>query len=185
MDSALFALQSFTLTLPIFGAGLFLLVTIRRGFFHQLNRPIDGYIRIGGVRLFGDNKTWRGVLVYVIFSLLICQGLIFVAVWYPGFVHLAFTINPLVLGLGYSLSYILGELFNSFIKRRIGIAPGVSNGSLVQEIIDNIDGIIVTCLVLVAFFDVSIASVALAAIFGFGMHIAVHLHMKKTGLKAQ
>lgn len=57
--------------------------------------------------LFGENKTWRG-FVFVIFVNAFLMGLI-------GYAKLG-----AFLGLG----YVLFELPNSFIKRRLGIKPG-------------------------------------------------------------
>ena len=40
-------------------------VVIARDWLRWARRPIDGGLELGGRRLFGDNKTWRGVVVVV------------------------------------------------------------------------------------------------------------------------
>jgi CDP-2,3-bis-(O-geranylgeranyl)-sn-glycerol synthase len=73
----------------------------------RLSYPVDGNVRCGdGKRLFGRSKTMRGVATAVL-----AAG--------PG---------AMVLGLGWKLGAIAGspamagDLFSSFIKRRLGMA---------------------------------------------------------------
>ncbi|MBL7715797.1 MAG: hypothetical protein JNL01_10050 [Bdellovibrionales bacterium] len=74
-------------------------------------------------RLFGKNKTWRGIFLVAILNLLFFSA-----------VALAFgywnELSPEapVLGLSLGLAYSLSELPNSFLKRRLGIAPGQKSG---------------------------------------------------------
>jgi len=121
------ALQLLWLALPIVAAGLVHLVVLKLDLLPGLRRlPIDGGLTFRGRRLFGDNKTWRGVVVTV--------GTTTVAAWLlahlhdccwplPTLVPFAET-YPLAWGLLLGTGYIVGELPNSFAKRQLGIAPG-------------------------------------------------------------
>src|SRR5204863_7881569 len=65
---------------------------------------------------FGENKTWRGVIFVPManaFFLWIISSIFQL--------HLAY---PFWLGLILGLSYVLFELPNSFLKRKVGIAAG-------------------------------------------------------------
>src|SRR5215472_3366443 len=69
-------------------------------------------------RWFGANKTWRGVLVMPLAAALgVRLALMFWPDEFGGW-------NFFLLGLLLGLAYVLAELPNSFIKRRIGIEPG-------------------------------------------------------------
>jgi hypothetical protein len=81
---------------------------IRFGLLRGLARPIDRGATLGGRRLFGDNKTWRGITAVALGSAL-------------GFALLGR--GPL-LGLAVGAAAMLAELPNSFVKRRLAITPG-------------------------------------------------------------
>ncbi|MHA1779041.1 MAG: CDP-2,3-bis-(O-geranylgeranyl)-sn-glycerol synthase [Candidatus Heimdallarchaeaceae archaeon] len=83
--------------------------------------PVDFYHNFkDGKRIFGDHKTWRGLIAGIVSGTLtgiliwwICEGKIFSE--YPWF-----------LGLLMSFSDQIADLSGSFIKRRINIQPGGS-----------------------------------------------------------
>ncbi len=90
-----------------------------------LRRPIDAGLSFRGRRVFGDSKTWRGVVVAVAGSI----GT--VALQRAGAAHtvsLALVdyrgLNPVCFGMAMGGGAMLGELPNSFVKRRLGIPPG-------------------------------------------------------------
>ncbi len=102
---------------------LLLLVLIANGapvlawdiFKERLATPLDGGIRLAdGQPLFGNAKTWRGILASITVTPL-CATL------------LGLTAN---IGLAIAAAAMAGDLFSSFIKRRLGIessgkAPGL------------------------------------------------------------
>lgn len=94
----------------------------------RLRRPIDAGRSWCGARLFGDNKTWRGVVVDVAGCTLgvAVQALIG---HHADIVALVDYRAPstLALGVAMGLGTALGELPNSFTKRRLGIAPGATS----------------------------------------------------------
>jgi CDP-2,3-bis-(O-geranylgeranyl)-sn-glycerol synthase len=99
-----------------------------QGWCEALATPIDGGRSWRGVRLLGDHKTWRGLLAGIVAGVLVfeaqvlaheaglCRRLALVdyasAGALPGF----------LMGLGTGV----GDAVKSFVKRRIGIAPGAS-----------------------------------------------------------
>ncbi len=79
------------------------------------DRPVDGgKLFVDGKPLFGSHKTVRGF-----FSGLIVGTLV------SFFLHTLFNYN-LLLGFSLSLGALVGDLLHSFVKRRIGLAPGAS-----------------------------------------------------------
>ena len=50
------------LFLPVLGAPLLHAPVLRWDLLPALGRPLDGGAHVGGRRILGDNKTWRGAL---------------------------------------------------------------------------------------------------------------------------
>jgi len=89
-------------------------------------RPIDGGRKIGGTRLFGDHKTWQGLIAGIVVGQLtfgiqwLMAGLSWVSVIQLG------TGLPVFLGALMGFGALAGDLVKSFFKRKIGVAPGKS-----------------------------------------------------------
>lgn len=67
--------------------------------------PLDGGYKLGASRVLGDSKTWRGVLLAPLLSGLVAP-------------LLGVTLG---VGLLIGIGAMLGDLFSSFIKRRLGM----------------------------------------------------------------
>lgn len=92
----------------IFSNTLHMLV-VKKNLFNYLNKSIS-------VALFGKNKTWRG-LIFVS----ICNA--FLLMFINEIFQFKIT-HPFYLGLILGVSYIVFELPNSYMKRKLGIQPG-------------------------------------------------------------
>jgi len=87
-------------------------------------RPIDGGWTVGGRRMLGDGKTWRGTaagwavgaLVAVVLNQLVEPASDALGVGLPGF--------PLAVLLALPLGAMLGDIVASFLKRRTGRERG-------------------------------------------------------------
>lgn len=119
-------LQSLWFMLPAVAGGAAHIAVIRLNLLPGLARvPLDLGFRFRGRRVFGANKTVRGLVVMpaaTAFFALLLGTLHRPApyLWPPGFER----VEPLVWGLALGFGYILGELPNSFVKRQLGVAPG-------------------------------------------------------------
>lgn len=94
-------------------------VIIPRNFLPALSRPLDGGLHIGTKRLFGSKKTLRGLLTVSLLTgaaATLCTLL----------VGLTPTTTVAIFGFLVGLAYMLGELPNSFLKRRFNIAESDS-----------------------------------------------------------
>lgn len=99
-----------------------------------LNRwhtPLDFGVSIGGKRLFGDHKTWRGLSFGVLIGILCCllQRVLFIK--NPAIRDIAYpldytSINVVVLGASLGAGALLGDAVESSLKRRFGIPSGHS-----------------------------------------------------------
>lgn len=175
--------QSLTLVLPIFISGIVFIIVLKDDRVHFFDTPVDFGQKIFGKRIFGDNKTWCGVVVYVLFSLAVCVLLHELYSSLGNYVHPVFSQPALYVGLVFSISYVCGELLNSFIKRRFDIAPGKSTGRPVQQVIDNVDGMLMTALALITLLSVSLGSIAVALVAGFLLHEITDVVMRQLHLK--
>jgi len=94
--------------------------------FIPLNKPIDCGKKIGGKRIFGKHKTFRGFFGAVIVGTLIfyLQGLLLSTTFFSNISIIKY--DNLWLGLLLSLGAITGDLIKSFFKRRMNIEPGKS-----------------------------------------------------------
>lgn len=156
--------QAFWLAIAVTVTGIAHMVVVKRDLFPLLNVPLDAGRTLGGGPIFGHNKTWRGVVVMVVGAALVgaLQGLCFgrwaaeAGVECIDFRQLGRRMVPegvvadlvgyawvnAVLGLG----YVIGELPNSFAKRRLSITPGATRFTLVGGfffLLDQADSVIV------------------------------------------
>jgi hypothetical protein len=116
------------LFLPLLAGLAFHGICIKYDILAFLCRPIDQGRSFRGKRIFGDNKTYRGVVVVALGTAIAfgLQSLLLHRIAsiksielfdYPFF-------KSLGLGLAVGAAAMLSELPNSFIKRRFEIAPG-------------------------------------------------------------
>jgi len=116
----------------LFLASPLLLVAIAHGFcikydwLSGLKRPLDLGVRFRGRRFFGDQKTWRGLVINVVF----CTLGTMIQAWLQGKGYLPSWILLLdyrryryIVGILLGLGMTVGELPNSFIKRQLDIPP--------------------------------------------------------------
>ncbi|MDW8022000.1 MAG: CDP-2,3-bis-(O-geranylgeranyl)-sn-glycerol synthase [Nitrososphaerota archaeon] len=81
--------------------------------------PIDrGILVWDGRRLFGDGKTFEGLITGILFGTIV--GLILFSLNNPGAYRSPF--EPLLLSIG----TMIGDIFGSFLKRRLGLESGAS-----------------------------------------------------------
>ena len=120
-------IQSFYFALPAYLANMSPVIFDKLKILKSLKKPIDGGRRLGGQPIFGQNKTWRGIVSGIIFGVLVVylQQYLF---QFENFRNLSVIdydqINPWLFGALAGLGAILGDLVKSFFKRRVGIKDG-------------------------------------------------------------
>lgn len=95
-------------------------------------RPIDGGRTMGGRRLLGDGKTWRGTAAGTLAGTALALLLTAVTVQASDVVGYPLPAFPLGAGLGLALGAMLGDIGASFLKRRSGRERGASFPGLDQ-----------------------------------------------------
>jgi CDP-2,3-bis-(O-geranylgeranyl)-sn-glycerol synthase len=168
------------LFLAVLGAPLLHAPVLRWDLLRALKRPLDGGRMLGGRRLLGDNKTWRGALCMTA-GIVLATVVLWQWDWWraqlPGDVRAA---APLLVGLLIGLGTVGGELPNSFLKRRLDIAPGAqlrTPAGLALSVLDQGDLVLG---IWVALAPVWVMPVWLAAI-AFAAVAAVHAAVNVVG----
>ena len=121
--------------------------------FDILNYPLDFGLSIRTERVFGDNKTWRGM----VFGVLVGQIAFLVQLLIDAAFDIAILNShlalPLWLGAAMSAGAILGDAIESYVKRRIRIGPG-------QKLVvwDQIDFILGAAVVSFAFWQAGLVA---------------------------
>jgi hypothetical protein len=157
---------------------------IKYDFLAFLCRPIDRGRKFQGKRIFGDNKTYRGVVVVSLGTAIgfALQSLLFHRIASVSSVELfeySF-FKSVALGLAVGVAAMLSELPNSFIKRRFEIAPGTAAKgwkALIFYVYDQIDFLLGAWLVLAVVVPVTIGRVLLSS----GLLLVAHQLMSSVG----
>jgi hypothetical protein len=156
---------------------------IRYEWFPVLKKPLDFGLSFRGKRVFGDNKTWRGLLVQVIFCILgaTIQGwLQKQGVVPPGLVFFDYAEYGPAVGFFLGLGMTIGELPNSFLKRQLDIPPGRRRGGgwgLLFFFLDQVD----LALGIWLFFFLVVRPPALLVLWSLVLTAALHLAVSSVG----
>ncbi|PKL79947.1 MAG: CDP-archaeol synthase [Candidatus Melainabacteria bacterium HGW-Melainabacteria-1] len=187
--------QLLYLILPLVLAGFSNMVWMKLPLLNSLRVPMDkGRNWRDGRRIFGDNKTWKGFVGMMIVTALWLQIFALIDIWSPN--ARALSLIPYdqwpqlawFYGAVWGLFYVLAELPNSFIKRRLDIRPGGEapgwQGQLFK-IVDQADSVI-GCLIGMLFFYVPSPLDALAIlVLATGFHYLTNVLLFLVGLKKQ
>jgi hypothetical protein len=139
---------------PLLFSAVVSAVVHRYELFSTLARPIDGGAYFCGARVFGDGKTWRGLAIAVFGSIamVLLQKHVLAGVAQSIALVDYADANPVAVGLAFGIGAVAGELPNSFVKRRLGIARGETakrpSRRVVFWIWDQIDTVTLTWLFL-------------------------------------
>jgi len=139
---------------PVILAAIFHMVVVRYNWASATSYPLDHKMTFRSRRIFGDNKTYRGVLVMILSSVVLTYAYAYLVAHSSAIANLNLLdlerYSPLFYGVIYGLGYVIGELPNSFAKRQLGITEGKST-SFLQRLIDQLDSVVVILLLLLAF----------------------------------
>ncbi len=118
------------LLLPILGGALFHGLCVKYDWLARLARPIDGGRTLGGKPVFGKNKTFRGPVALGLGAALVMALQTYVLHRYAAVQALELfdygAVNPWLVGFAMGAASMLTELPNSFLKRRLDVAPGAA-----------------------------------------------------------
>jgi len=157
------------LFLAVLGAPLLHAPVLRWDLLRALKRPLDGGTTLGGRRVLGDNKTWRGALCMTV-GVVLATLVLWQWDWWRDQLPAAIDdSSPLLVGLLIGLGTVGGELPNSLLKRRLDIAPGQrrrSAGGIALAVLDQGDLVLGIWVALLPIWTMPVwlAAIAFAAI---------------------
>jgi CDP-diglyceride synthetase len=163
---------------PVLGAPILHAPVLTFDLLKGLKRPLDCGATIGGKRLFGDNKTWRGAIVMLV-GVIAAAALLSLWPWY--WHHLPKEIQdagPWLYGFLLGLGVVVGELPNSFLKRRIGIAPGTQRktvGGVLLSVYDQADFVLAIWVLLLPIWAMSVGQAAIAFVAVTAVHLVINV----------
>ena len=176
--------------LPIIISGIVNMLFTKTELYKKHKTPIDRNKCLkDGKRLFGDNKTYIGFISMIIISIVvqIFYGILIKKLEAEQHSELynvyenCFSYN-LLLGFLFGFLYMILELPNSFIKRRIDIKPGETKKSFIGFIfliIDQIDSLIGVMFVIYIYSNISflkyIGYIALGGITHLGLNVILYI----------
>jgi CDP-archaeol synthase len=164
--------------LPVLGSPLAHAPVLRFDLLRSLKRPIDGGRTLGGRRILGDNKTWRGAVVMTAGVEAAALALHHSAAYrrrLPAGVRAA---SPALVGALLGVATVAGELPNSFAKRRLGVAPGGHRGGaagVALGIVDQADFVLAAWLLLAPVHRMSVREAAAAFATVAAVHVPINL----------
>ena len=187
--------QAYATLAPVIVAAVLNMMWVTLPWARALARPIDaGATLADGHRVFGDNKTWKGLLGMVVLGAL--AGLVWGRVIhgtglepYDLFYarHDATIGFDAFTGASQGLVYAIFELPNSFLKRRAGISPGTRHGgawTVLFVVLDQLDSVVGCALLVLVFAPVGWAFVLVTTLVGGVTHLVLNLllyglHLRK------
>jgi len=174
---------------PVLAAGIIHVAILRLDALRSLDIPLDAARTWRGRPLLGRNKTWRGVVVMSLASALVMHAQAALARRSPAVARITAVdfarVNPLAGGAIYGLGYVIGELPNSFVKRQLGIGPGVRSDrwARLQYVTDQLDSVVGCLLALRTFHRPTRGEFIGALALGAGLHVAIDASLYLIGVK--
>lgn len=185
-------LKMYVTMVPVIFAGILNMLFVKTPVYARLKRPIDGGRTLGDGRcLFGENKTWAGffgmILAGALAQLLwgwVCLGMPGLCYIYS--YHENTPLFNLLAGGAMGLAYMLFELPNSFVKRRLDIPCGKTVQGVkgaVFFVVDQVDSLFGVGIVFVLLYPMPLWQYFLYILLGAVTHIAVNWLLYKTKIR--
>ncbi len=173
---------------PVIFAAIAHMFVVKMRYLEFLTYPLDHNKTYNKKRIFGANKTYRGLLVMIIASIF------FSYIYYLLVANIkslqqynlldimqhSFVFYGVLFGVG----YIIGELPNSFYKRQLGVEAGKSN-SFMLHVIDQVDSVFTVMLLLVAFSSFTWQHFIIGVFFYGAIHILINYLLFLIGLRKE
>ena len=185
-------LKMYITMIPVIIAGILNMLFVKTPLYQRINYPIDGGRTLrDGKRVFGENKTWAGFFGMIFFGAaaqvlwgLVCKGFPELCPIYSRFGNTL--LFNLAAGAAMGFAYVLFELPNSFVKRRLDIPSGKTVRGfkgVVFFVVDQVDSLFGVAGVFAALFPMTVWEYFAYILLGAGTHIAVNLILYATRIR--
>ena len=166
-------------TIPLIVSGILHMIVVRTNAFAFLKIPISE-------ATLGPNKTWRG---FVVMPFATVSGVALAKQMEPLFgdelLARLTTSGTWSLGIVLGLAYVAAELPNSYVKRRLGIAPGMTpeKNRVLFVLVDQADSAVGCALAYLAMVGIPVSLALLLCVLGPGVHLLVNVLLFLVGLR--
>ena len=179
---------------PLIAGGIANMIFTKTPLYKKYKSPMDfGKKCKDGRRVFGENKTWIGFFSMIVFCAIFQIMLGYISTWlnidqYNDLYNIyenTLLLNT-IFGVLVGFVYMISELPNSFIKRRLNIDAGKTDKGVkgfLFFIIDQIDSLVGVMLVLFLFSDFSFWKYLGYVAIGAFTHISVNLILYLTKVR--
>jgi hypothetical protein len=171
-------LKALLIFLPVIGAPLLHVWVLRGDWLRGLKRPLDGGRTFRGRRLLGNNKTWRGALLMTGGVLLATLVLSLWTWWWDQLPSGIRDAGPVLYGFLLGLGVVVGELPNSFLKRRLGVAPGTQRTGptgIALTVLDQGDLVLGAWVTLLPIWAMAVWQAAVAFVAISAIHLVINV----------
>ena len=174
-------------------AGIVHLAWLRSPWSCRFAQPLDGAATWRGRRIFGANKTWRGLMVMPLAAALGfwlgAQLRDFLPAWLAAGIWVRPASQLALAGLLCGLAFMLAELPNSLLKRQLGIVPGQAARSPLLRawclLVDRVDSTLGALIALSLMLPLPAMAWFWVPLFGISLHWAFSYAMYLLKLKSR
>jgi len=185
--------QALFLIIAMSVAGVINAIWLRHPASQRFAVPLDGGALFRNKRIFGENKTLRGIIVIVPAAAFSFWAMSLIRPMYPTWMDDGiWPLSPIgygLLGMLAGAAFMMGELPNSFCKRQLDISPGGKARSpiarVVQFVVDRTDSIVALLIAISFVVPVSLWTWAYAIIFGSIVHLGFSVLLYSLEIKAR
>lgn len=163
--------------MPLLGGAIANGLCIRFNWLTFLVHPLDFRLTYRKRRLFGENKTLRGLIIFSFGTALLFSLQAVVLHKVPDFRSLEILnysqVSPPFMGFLMGMAAMLSELPNSFFKRQLGISPGTAGSGIwlpIFYVVDQIDVLAGLWLVLSFVMPITLSHILISIVFIFITH---------------
>lgn len=152
------------------------MVVVKKDILSYFKKPLS-------TKYFGENKTWRGFIVMPLLTILPFMGYEVLKSLFA--IDFGFKQNALVLGVALGFAYVIFELPNSFIKRKLGIQPGKlpERNKFIFALMDQADSVIGCALAYYVVEGIDWAFVIILIGVGTSIHLVLNYFLYKMGIR--
>ena len=163
-------------------AGIANMIFCKMNVLKKLQKPIDG-----GKNIFGNNKTFKGFIGYIIFNIFF-QVLLGICIKENMlYEHISNSIlSNILIGFTFGFAYAICELPNSYIKRKLGILPGKrakGKKKIFFFALDQIDSVIGVVFVVALILNLNAVQILEYIALGTVTHIVINIMLYRLNLR--
>ncbi|PIP96289.1 MAG: CDP-diglyceride synthetase [Bdellovibrio sp. CG12_big_fil_rev_8_21_14_0_65_39_13] len=172
--------KAYLLSFPLMIGGIIHMIAVKKDWLSFLKIPIHKWT-------FGKNKTWRGFIIMPLGTLLGIFPVALLDNLISQVQRIGIYEHWVLFGLGLGFSYVLFELPNSFIKRRLGVEPGKTSekNKKLFFVLDHIDSGLGVSLFYYFFVTPDAPLILLGVTIGAFVHTATNVALYKFGIRKE